>query len=125
MVELDLCKRPTDQISTGSGKWVAAGWVWFRCQKEKQRKINGLSDRSAFLRFPPSCQSRRVPLTERGLPGTGRVIFLKASTLIGLAYPVEGSLSDGEPLLGLFKQLPHSWPCLEQVSGGRLQMKRS
>lgn len=45
--------------------------------------------------YPSPCLSGRGPLTDRGSPGTGRVIFLKTSLLIGLACPVEGSLSDG------------------------------
>ena len=45
--------------------------------------------------YPGPCLWGRGPLTDRGSPGTGRVIFLKTSLLIGLACPVEGSLSDG------------------------------
>lgn len=37
---------------------LAAGWVWFKCQKEKGRKINGLSEVNAFLQLPQPCLSR-------------------------------------------------------------------
>lgn len=56
--------------------------------------MNGLSEMKAFLQLPWPCLSGTGPQTDQGSPGTGRVIF-DASLLIGLAHPVEGSLSDG------------------------------
>lgn len=37
---------------------AAAGWVWFRCQKETGRKINGLSEVKALLQLPRPCLSK-------------------------------------------------------------------
>lgn len=49
MVMVALGRRPADQISSGPRERLAAGWLWFRCQEEKTRKINGLSETSALL----------------------------------------------------------------------------
>lgn len=57
--------------------------------------------------YPGPCLSGRGPLTDRRSPGTGRVIFLKTSMLIGLACPVEGSLSDG---VARRQRTAFSWP---------------
>lgn len=35
-------------------KRLAAGWVWFRCQKEKGRKINGLSEMKGLPPVTPA-----------------------------------------------------------------------
>lgn len=78
-------------------KRLVAGWVWLRCQKEMERKINGLFVRSTFLWSPPPSPSGRYPLMYRWSPRTGRLIFFCASLLISVAWPGlwSGTLIDG------------------------------
>lgn len=68
-----LIRSYPESREEAAAKRLAAGWVWFRCQKEKGRKINGLSEMKAFLQLPRPREGRG-PLTDRGSPGTGRVI---------------------------------------------------
>lgn len=72
-----LCGRPAAWLRSDliKSREEAARWVWFRRQKENGRKIDVLSEMKAFLQLPRPCLSGRGPLTDRGSPGTGRVIF--------------------------------------------------
>ena len=78
-----ICRQPatwlwSDLIETRKEavvKGLAAGWVSFKCQKEKGRKINGFSEIYAFLQLPLTWRLGRGLLTDWGLPGTGRVFL--------------------------------------------------
>lgn len=95
-------------------KRLAAGWVWLRCQKEMERKINGLFVRSTFLWSPPPSPSGRYPLMYRWSPGTGRLIFLKPLCWLvwhglscGVGHWLMGWEGDSRLLLiDLFKHFP-------------------
>lgn len=64
-------------------------------RKRREERLMASLKWTLSSRVPQPCLSVRGPLTYRGLPGTGRGIFFKASLLISLADPVDGSLSDG------------------------------
>lgn len=121
-----------DRIPAGVQKFsshrkrLVAGWVWLRCQKEMERKINGLFERSTFLWSPPPSPSGRYSLMYRWSPRTGRQIFFfePLCWLVwpGLACPVEwdsdwwGGKETADccwlPFSNIF---PYSWSCLQSI----------